>query len=166
MKVVTTNLLNRFWKNGVIPIKYAISSKFDTSKIVKSANITEEGFVMDGKTASEKFAELNGKITDTDIALSINNSYLTATFRRVGPTVQYSINVLKNLPLSTSITLYTLPEEYRPILTFYTQFGNPGSVPNIRLGINEEGRITAYLYNNNGYGNAMASGSYVRKNLY
>lgn len=112
------------------------------------------------------YTELNGKITDTDIALSINNSYLTATFRRVGPTVQYSINVLKNLPLSTSITLYTLPEEYRPILTFYTQFGNPGSVPNIRLGINEEGRITAYLYNNNGYGNAMASGSYVRKNLY
>lgn len=112
------------------------------------------------------FPILNGKITDTDIALSINNSYLTATFRRVGPTVQYSINVLKNLPLSTSITLYTLPEEYRPILTFYTQFGNPGSVPNIRLGINEEGRITAYLYNNNGYGNAMASGSYVRKNLY
>lgn len=121
---------------------------------------------MTQKAISEEFAKLNGKITDTDIALSINNSYLTATFRRVGPTVQYSINVLKNLPLSTSITLYTLPEEYRPILTFYTQFGNPGSVPNIRLGINEEGRITAYLYNNNGYGNAMASGSYVRKNLY
>lgn len=62
MKVVTTNLLNRFWKNGVMPIKNALVSKFDTSKIVKSANITEEGFVMDGKTASEQFAELNGNI--------------------------------------------------------------------------------------------------------
>lgn len=78
MKVVTTNLLNRFWKNGVIPIKYAISSKFDTSKIVKSANITEEGFVMDGKTASEKFAELNGKFDKFQIkkmTLDVRDGY-------------------------------------------------------------------------------------------
>lgn len=61
MKVVTTNLLNRFWKHGVIPIKDAVASKFDTSKIVKSANITEEGFVMDGKMASELYSELIGK---------------------------------------------------------------------------------------------------------
>lgn len=162
MKVITTNLLNRFWKNGVKPIKDAVELKFDTSKILKSANITEEGFVMDGKTVTEQFAELNGKLTDTDEPLLINNSYLTATFQYVGSTIQFAINVLKNIPLTTSTVIYTLPEKYRPIFTFYFTFGNPGSIPNIRMGINTLGQISVYLYNNSGYGNAMASGSYIR----
>lgn len=59
MKVITTNLLNRLWQNGIKPIKTALDGKISTSKIVKSTNITQEGFLMDGKTASEKFAELN-----------------------------------------------------------------------------------------------------------
>ncbi len=62
MKVVTTNLLNRFWKNGVKPIKTALAGKFDASKVVASRNITEAGYVMEGKTASEALAELNRKL--------------------------------------------------------------------------------------------------------
>lgn len=64
MKVVTTNLLNRFWKNGIRPIIEGVANKVDTSKIVQSTNITEDGFLMDGKTASEEFAELNRKFKD------------------------------------------------------------------------------------------------------
>lgn len=101
-------------------------------------------------------------MTDTDEPLLINNSYLTATFQYVGSTIQFAINVLKNIPLTTSTVIYTLPEKYRPIFTFYFTFGNPGSIPNIRMGINTLGQISVYLYNNSGYGNAMASGSYIR----
>lgn len=35
MKVVTTNLLNRFWKNGIKPIMEGVAKKIDTSKIVQ-----------------------------------------------------------------------------------------------------------------------------------
>lgn len=118
-----------------------------------------------GKILDAKLAELNGKITDTDGLLQINNSYLSASFQYVGSSVLFSINVLKNLSLNANTTLYTLPERYRPVFTFYFQSGNPGSVPNVRMGIMADGRITAYLYNNNGYGNAMASGSYIRNDI-
>ncbi len=63
MKVITTNLLNRFWKNGVRPIKEALEGKINTSKVVKSKNITEEGFLMDGKTASEAITGLENDKT-------------------------------------------------------------------------------------------------------
>ena len=62
MKVITTNLLNRFWKNGVAPIKSELSGKLDKSKIVASTTIAEEGMVMDGKIASQEFAKLNGDL--------------------------------------------------------------------------------------------------------
>lgn len=42
-------------------VQEQLSEKIDSSKIVKSTEITEEGFLMDGKIASEKFAILNGK---------------------------------------------------------------------------------------------------------
>lgn len=63
MKIITTNLLNRFWKNGIKPIKEELANKLSASKVVESPNITEEGFVMGGRTASEQLAELNGKFT-------------------------------------------------------------------------------------------------------
>lgn len=84
MGLVSANRLNRFWQKGVKPIKDAIgvlealstvdkttlvaainelaTGKFDVSKIVASTNITEPGFAMDGKTASEALAELYSKI--------------------------------------------------------------------------------------------------------
>ena len=83
MGLVSGNRLNRFWQKGVKPIKDAIGvlsalstvdkstlvaavnelaeSKFDVAKLVASTNITEPGFAMDGKTASEAFTELYSK---------------------------------------------------------------------------------------------------------
>lgn len=65
MKVITTNLLNRFWKNGVKPIKEAVSGKLDASKVVNSLLATEEGFALDatqGKILKEQVDELNRKL--------------------------------------------------------------------------------------------------------
>lgn len=130
MKVITTNLLNRFWKNGVKPIKDAVELKFDTSKILKSANITEEGFVMDGKTVTEQFAELNGKIDNIN---KYNESSLTEQYDAVvftpqsGTTHQGSsyqkigTKVILHLSIkqvgSGTKPIFTLPSGYRPVQT-------------------------------------------------
>ena len=60
-KTPLTNLVNLIWTKWITPIKEGVAKKVDTSKIVKSTNITEDGFLMDGKTAAEEFAELNRK---------------------------------------------------------------------------------------------------------
>ncbi len=65
MKVVTTNLLNRFWKNGVKPIKEALTGKLDSSRIINSLLATEAGFALDarqGKVLDDKLTELDGNI--------------------------------------------------------------------------------------------------------
>lgn len=65
MKVVTTNLLNRFWKSGIKPIKDALTGKVDSSRIVNSLLTTEAGFALDarqGKALNDKITQLNGKI--------------------------------------------------------------------------------------------------------
>ena len=89
MGLVSGNRLNRFWQRGVKPIKDAIGvlsalstvdkttlvaainelaeGKFDVAKLVASTNITEPGFAMDGKTASEAFAELYSKTSSNII---------------------------------------------------------------------------------------------------
>ncbi len=45
----------------VAAINELAEGKFDVAKIIASTNITEPGFVMDGKTASEALAELYSK---------------------------------------------------------------------------------------------------------
>lgn len=76
MKVITTNLLNRFWKNGVKPIKEAVTGKLDASKVVNSLLATEEGFALDatqGKALKDQVDELNRKLTyvKTDISQNL-----------------------------------------------------------------------------------------------
>lgn len=94
--------------------------------------------------------------------LLIDNEYLKATFIYAGSNVQFTISILKNLPLGTMTTMYTLPIEYRPMHRYIITFGDAGAVPNIRVFIDPDGLVRAYLYNNSGYGNAMESGSYIR----
>lgn len=48
--------------------KYLEEKKFDISKIIANRNITEPGFVMDGKTVADALTELNGKLGSTDRA--------------------------------------------------------------------------------------------------
>lgn len=66
MKVITTNLLNRFWKNGVKPIKDSLTAKVDTSKIVNSLLTTAAGFALDarqGKVLDDKITSLNSNLS-------------------------------------------------------------------------------------------------------
>ena len=68
MKVITTNRLNRFWKNGVKPIKDALANKLNTSSIVNNLLTTAAGYALDarqGKALDDKISALNGRLTDT-----------------------------------------------------------------------------------------------------
>lgn len=73
-----------------------------SAKIVESTEISEPGFIMDGKTASEKFEELNSN-------LPTNNRGNTNCLYKVG----YSC-FLHTGGTSASSVVSTLPANYRP----------------------------------------------------
>lgn len=65
MKVITTNLLNRFWKNGVKPIKDSLSSKVNVSDIVNNLTTTAANKALDarqGKALKTEIDSLNSNL--------------------------------------------------------------------------------------------------------
>ena len=65
MKVITTNRLNRFWKNGILPIKNSLANKLNTSSVVNNLLTTAAGYALDarqGKALDDKITALNGKL--------------------------------------------------------------------------------------------------------
>ncbi len=84
----------------VTAINELAEGKFDVAKIIASTNITEPGFVMDGKTASEALAEL------------YSNSEITGTYAYVGYFHEHTWGSQKylataiNLPIGFDISLY------------------------------------------------------------
>ena len=70
----------------VTAINELAEGKLDVAKLVASTNITEPGFAMDGKTASEAFAELYSKFGYTDIlndVISDDKSKITVSYAYV-----------------------------------------------------------------------------------
>lgn len=118
-KTPLTNLVNLIWTKWITPIKEGVAKKVDTSKIVKSTNITEDGFLMDGKTAAEEFAELNRKLpsdyyTESKSAnispnnwVTINSAVLKNGIYDVKANVSYSVSVDVSIVLSIETDPYT-----------------------------------------------------------
>lgn len=85
MKVITTNLLNRFWKNGVLPIKTALDNKLNKSDLVNNLLATVAGKPLDatqGKILDDKITQTNADLSsnilrrETSLSLSVNaNQY-------------------------------------------------------------------------------------------
>ena len=119
MKVITTNLLNRFWENGIKPIKTALGGKLDVTKVIKSTNITEPGFVMDGKTAADAFAQLNKNLMpvvlfnndSASVTSDITLSQSAAIFNRIE--ILYKINT-KSYNLTPTNVNYHSATVYNP----------------------------------------------------
>lgn len=62
MKAITANLLNRFWKKGVKPIKEEVAKKFNSSNVVNTLLTTEAGYALDarqGKVLKDQLDKLN-----------------------------------------------------------------------------------------------------------
>ena len=127
MKVVTTNLLNRFWKNGVKPIKDALTGKVDSSRIVNSLLATEAGFALDarqGKVLNDKVTELNGKLTfvNADQTSLINTYNRIAMYQgfqlwKVGTNAYLQIAFHNNIAMLADYVLVQVPEAFKPAAT-------------------------------------------------
>ena len=73
MKVITTNRLNRFWKNGVKPIKDALANKLNTANVVNNLLTTAAGYALDarqGKALDDQITALNGKIVKKTVTFT------------------------------------------------------------------------------------------------
>lgn len=117
MKVITTNLLNRFWKNGVLPIKTALAGKLEKSKGANNLLTTEEGFWLDarqGKALDDKITELNsnlnGQVYDrSDLPLADFYTVNDFDLRRIGKLVVFNISLtISGSANFTPNTLYSI----------------------------------------------------------
>ena len=124
MKVITTNRLNRFWKNGVKPIKDALANKLNTSSIVNNLLTTAAGYALDarqGKALDDKITALNGKLTDTGwqnlangrVSYRVKNGWCIVNASSIGHlTLTNAANGSTNASQATLIA--TLPAAARP----------------------------------------------------
>lgn len=114
--------------------KYLEEKKFDISKIIANRNITEPGFVMDGKTVADALTELNGKLFNL-IMMDFGN--YNQTDLSIDQTV---IDILKKSTLSEKHTIigqFQLGGSHRIIIQSYNNanwgsailFGYPESSP-------------------------------------
>lgn len=66
MAVITTNLMNKFWKKGVKPVYDDVKKKLNISKVINNLLTTEEGYALDarqGKVLQDQLDELNTGLT-------------------------------------------------------------------------------------------------------
>lgn len=87
MKVITTNRLNRFWKNGVLPIKNALANKLNTSSVVNNLLTTVAGYALDarqGKALDDKITALNGKLGYTANVTTVTLNGWTVQWQNAG----------------------------------------------------------------------------------
>lgn len=131
MKIITTNLLNRFWVNGVKPIQTAVAKKLDTAKIANNRTTTASGYALDarqGKALQDAIDELNSNIAQAtayeQTTLKIPYSNNSITLVKLGRLVIASGNVQFSSSASLSYTKVNevVPEGYRPV------FGNAAIV--------------------------------------
>lgn len=87
MKVITTNRLNRFWTNGVKPIKDALENKLNTSSVINNLLTTVAGYALDarqGKVLDDKITALNGKLGYTANVTTVTLNGWTVQYQNAG----------------------------------------------------------------------------------
>ena len=122
MKLVTTNLLDRFWKNGVKPIMTSLGDKFDKSRIVNNMLTTVAGYALDGrlgpviqKQIDDLLAEVSGinsNFVDTGW-VRLNSAYPVFYRHKNGFVTLYA--VYANIVMSSgSLHIGELPAALKP----------------------------------------------------
>lgn len=115
MKVITTNRLNRFWKNGVLPIKNALATKLNTSSVVNNLLTTAAGYALDarqGKALDDKITALNSKSTQ-QITATINGLSCKISLVKIYKFVFCSISATGSLSANHGVSV-VIPAGYRP----------------------------------------------------
>ena len=122
------------YRTGNVNLTPANIGAIAESKIVKSTNITQEGFLMDGKTASDALAQLNSKLiigfeSMTGVHEAVANSTAkTIIIEKVGNVVDINVNVRLASAVSAYQVFFTLPVGYRPKITKYARVGTHPTV--------------------------------------
>ena len=101
----------------VTAINELAEGKFDVAKIIASTNITEPGFVMDGKTASEALAELysntelvTGQLTNVE---GTNGNIFGNTLKKCGNVVYLTL-FISGIHISDQAPIATMPKDFAP----------------------------------------------------
>ena len=170
MKVVTTNLLNRFWKNGVL-IK--LEEKLDKDKIANNLTTTETEYVLDarqGKQLDDKIAR-QGKQLDDKIARINSNKLVSLDEVNLVTEQGFFVDAMAVKELSSK----TIKYEIVPIVAGLSV----GANTMLRQGVISEADLNKYLSKNKatkyigfctldgGYGDQMqVTFTMYEKNLY
>ena len=125
MKVITTNLLNRFWTNGIKPIKEKLTQKIDTANLVNNGLCATSGkFALDAAYGKELTDQITQLHSDTDVLMSRSGDFYTPDYSKN--------NNSQNIPLP-----YSVSED-----GWYTLFGI--AVGTAEGNINVNGNIIVY----------------------
>lgn len=100
MKVITTNLLNRFWTNGVKPLKEKVDSMATNFKTANNLTTTASGFALDarqGPVIQQKFNDINSDLDGCSFERREDGAYITYTppggadsvIKKLGSTILY-----------------------------------------------------------------------------
>lgn len=109
MKVITTNRLNRFWKNGVLPIKNSLANKLNTSSVVNNLLTTAAGYALDarqGKALDDKITALNGKLGYTTNVTTVTLNGWTVQYQNAGAGYIY-VHLTRTVQKLESGSVYT-----------------------------------------------------------
>jgi hypothetical protein len=150
MKVITTNRLNRFWKNGVLPIKNSLANKLNTANVVNNLLTTAAGYALDarqGKALDYKITALNSKSTQT-VTQTINGLSCTFYLTKIGKLVICNIIASGSLSTNDQGVNSVIPATYRPtqslFITAYNVTGTELSIDHgcTRYAFETTGRVT------------------------
>lgn len=122
MKVITANLLNRFWTNGVKPIKTAvgtISSLTTAAKTNLVAAINEVKAKADSNAT--EITSLNNNLSPDGIVLTSSVvTFFSNESWKSGNIVTLHIGFTANYALTANTVMIILPAAIRPRTNFFT----------------------------------------------
>lgn len=96
MRLINTNLLNYFYKNGVKPLKDSLTKKLDASKGANNLLTTEAGFWLDarqGKELKRLIDEQNSNLSD------LNNMLITVEASKAYTVAAYGTADIQNISI-------------------------------------------------------------------
>lgn len=83
-RIISANKLNRFWKNGILPIKNLITNKIKTKDDLMANTV--EGYIPDALAVKQGFQELNDSLDNLKSAsfqsLVLDTEWACVTYER------------------------------------------------------------------------------------
>lgn len=112
-RIISANKLNRFWKNGIIPIKNNLNNKIKT-KADLMAN-TVEGYVPDALAVKEGLKEINDSLGNFTSEIQ-RDEVVNITYYKNNHYVMLDGSLTISTELLNNTTIIITPEGYTPKL--------------------------------------------------